>query len=250
MRILVIGRSHAVCIVNAAEHRNDDSDIFQISSIFTNSFEPIWDWNDKSEPLKFEFREILKEKLNGADIVALVIQGNQHSIISLIQQDPKIDFVYPFDGDSSVQEDALLVPKIMVRNWFSNNLLELRLIARYLRKNYHGPVFCLGPPPPIEDKAEVSKRLDPYFLTADRTAESLHISPAAFRMKCWHLMDEVYKAESDQEALHFLPVPEEAVSKGGFLAEAAWGTSATHANSWYGRLRIHQIMKAASGGES
>ncbi len=244
MKIAVIGRSHAVCLGDAIYRYAEEFSNISIASVFTNLFEPIWDWTNTANPLKEEIKTALTDAVKDADAVALVIQGNQHSILSLVEHEPKIDFVFGSRNIAHIQEDAVLVPEILIRNWFSNCLLELRLIARYLRSLYSGPVFCLGPPPPIENSAEVRKRLDSHFLSSTTQPSLIRISPALFRYKCWLLMDDVYRMEATQEALRFLPVPPETITKQGFLAESAWDESATHANAWYGHARIHQIIDA------
>lgn len=248
-KILVIGRSHAIMMAEAAT-QPDYGFGANFSFIFTNTYEPIWERVSNDPPLREDFARAIEEGLEGADAVALVVQGNMHSILGMLEQTPPIDFVYSGRPGLPIDRDAILVPEKMVKNWMRNNLLELRSILAHLR-HIDLPVFVLGSPPPLRRNDLVLEKADKYFRRTSGEETPLKPSAPSMRMKCWLLQDEVYREIAKEWGVGFIPVPEEAVEDGGFLDEGASGRDATHGNRWFGSLRLSQLTHAlAAKGES
>ena len=236
-KILITGRSHAMCI-SAAARLGLVSEGWEIETLALSGFSPPYNW--KTGELSAEFAGAIREKSAEVASVVVITQGNQHSAISLVRQNPPIDFVYSGSESHQFDPDALLVPEAAIMAWYRDELIEVEHILRHLAATTELPVFVMGPPPPLKEASDVSARLDPVF--TERYGAAPQISPATTRIKAWRLMDDAFRDIAREHQVSFVPVPPQCLDGEGFLSVAYCAGSATHADQNYGAARVKQVI--------
>jgi hypothetical protein len=94
----------------------------------------------------------------------------------------------------------------------------------------HLPVMQLEPPPPLPNHRVLAYPRE--FVRA--TLLRKNIAPELIRHKLWRLESEIYCRFCDQFGIGSLRAQTSMIDKNGMLAEAGWGSDATHASPRYG----------------
>lgn len=248
--IMIIGHSHIGCLQSAykfsAQPLSFDARFIQLresrfhpelvpneggQALNENLSSAIRDWQtefagDKKEPRIF-----------------LCLAGNQHNILGLVNNPEPYDFVLPDLPDLPVSDDAKLVPYRIIRANMTRRLESALGLASRLLEFVSEPMIWIAPPPPIADADYILQNPGAFQETASRCG----ISPAFMRYKLWHLQTTLTREWCEAHGVGFIPVPEEAMDKDGFLSKKAWTyRDPTHGNGWYGRLLLEKICASSA----
>jgi hypothetical protein len=240
IKCVVVGRSHAVCLARASEARAKPSGEmrprFAYEFVSTIKYEPL--------PRSKEFISIVAQRLRLCELVLAIFRGNQHNMLGLLQNSDSFSYVEEINGAEPSCKDNIL-PSSALRHGFVYTLSDLEYFLNWLRSNFAKPVFVMGPPPPIGDEVYIRQHLDAAFLNrlsgSGLSIANAKISPRQFRLGLWRMLNGAYASIANSCAAVWIPPPAEAFDEDGCLTRRAYGKDATHANEWYGELRLQQL---------
>lgn len=239
-KILVLGKSH-VWSLHSAFLEGLCPDVLEPVFLYYSQYAQIYTAWDLQSPLTDQFKADLVAHLAGVRAVAIIAQGNIHSMMSLVLANPPIDYISTLRGDEDTRADAYLVPEDLILDVFDTDLFDLKVLVHNLRLLGMNDIVVLGPPTPFEDNDTIMERLDPYVREHADPNVPIVIGPPSYRRKFWETYESVYRNLCQNWGLPFLNVPASAMTASGFLSPEAFGTDATHGNNWYGAHRLRQI---------
>lgn len=248
LRLLCIGHSHLRCVREAAELAADS---LSAAGITINTLvlqqprmnpdltaaDPDAEWLTDAQ-----HHELLA-LAEDADDVLLSVGGNAHIVFGLVEHAQPFDFV--MDPVPTLATGRQPVPRALVHAALAGSSLYRRHSA--LRHRLHGilrgavrsPLAQIESPPPARDDAHI--RRHPGFYR-DLIAER-GVAPAVLRHKLWRLHSALVAQDCHDHDIAFIAAPLAVQDAAGYLAAPALADDPTHANAWYGRRLIEQLVR-------
>jgi hypothetical protein len=166
-----------------------------------------------------------------------MLGGNDHTVISLVNDPRRFDFVLPEAPDLYVDTRAEILPAGLLRVELKRRIMpHLMTLAAY-RAVVKGRLVHIESPPPVPSAEFIESNPDTF---GSRLAQR-GVSPALFRYKMWRLHSGLYRETCGQLGVEFLPAPSRMQDEQGMLVQPAW-RDATHANTLYGQHVLAQLV--------
>jgi hypothetical protein len=242
LKIIGFGHSHIVALANGAYalqaegHRFQDNEISgQFHYLYGADFEPCFVEVDGRPRLNQRISEILAA--DDYDLVVACLGGNEHNALSIVQVDPKYDFVPARDPQASVDPDAQFIPEGVIRETLRGTMTQSVTTLSLIKATTQRPVVAVAPPPPLPRQRvlECPKEFLGFF-------DLRNLSEDRIRRKMWlsqlSLMEEICR----EWQITFVEPPREALDPNGMLAPEFWGKDASHGNDAYGKRMICHIL--------
>ena len=168
-----------------------------------------------------------------------VIDGNEHSLLSMIQHPVPYDFILPTHPEMEITKGSQIIPYAVVEGQILDKIKQA-LLALRLIKSFHPylQVFHVLPPSPIASEKQIMNQPEVFAQHIARYG----VSPASLRLKYYLAYQSIITREAEKIGVRILTAPEKSMDKYGFLLEDYW-FAATHANVKYGKLVVDQINK-------
>ncbi|MDD2723232.1 MAG: hypothetical protein PHH59_04310 [Methylovulum sp.] len=217
-KVLVVGHSHILALKRAASA--DES--FEFYSIQEKGMD-----------------EILNANADAYLSIALLIRGNHHNNLGLINHPQPFDFYLPENTNLPIRPNAQLLPVSLVANAMKDHMkqsLFFDMTSNIVEAFRNIPIYQICSPPPLP---EMHIRKHPS--TFKEKIDELGVSPAIFRYKLWHLYWTIAHANCAKLGITFVDVPKTVQNKNGLLHLEYCNTDPTHANDVYGNLVLNQI---------
>ena len=250
--VLVIGMSHVMALANALAEGHGRPGAAAFEPV---TFEIV---NLREEPRLYDrkTRELRPERRRWRrpDVVCMAFEGNQHNVFSLLQTKQKFRIgdaslgSVPGAGEGAGEEDALFVPRDLLKMQFLRKLGRIDALSEAIRAHFPAarlahlcappPVLSMPPPPPPGERPEGLNMMI-YYLDFGACTPGL-------RMKIYDLQTEIFAELAARHGTAFLPPPEQARRPDGFLDTPFWDFDPTHGNARYGRLVLDQIEAFAA----
>lgn len=242
--VLVIGQSHVQAIRCAARSRREtDPERPRTRTIHTLELQYGGELEHSGQPrFSVGLTRAIHDQVNRHQpIVASVMGGNYHNVLSLVRHHRPFDFLLSGEPSPPLDTMAEFVPEALIREMLldgmDRDLLRLRLLAEVV-----GPFQHLESPPPVADDRYVAARAEEYFET--RAIRSLGVAPAGLRYRMWRIHSRIIREACHNLGCGFIPVPHEVCDPDGFLRPAFAG-DATHGNAGYGEAMIAAVEGGA-----
>ena len=247
MKILVIGHSHVDC-VSAAWRALAPEFARRGLAITTLQMRDERFHTDPSNDdagVGERLRDSIALQARGCDASVMMLGGIAQNSFGLFEHPQPLDFVLDEEPGLAVDPERQLVPSALLAGhlarspFFAGPAAQRRRLLPLLP-----PVLGqTDAPPPIADTAA----LQALLLDAQRRSERARhgMAPALLRYKAWRLHGRLLAQDCRAAGLPFLPVPAAVQDPRGFLVPEAWGADAIHANAWYGRQLIEQMLALA-----
>lgn len=178
--------------------------------------------------------------------LAIVWLGNQVATDFLLTPGRPLDLIVPGRPDLRLVEGAQIVPVSAIQAHFRPHLQPLEaFVAACPKARQH---FLIGTHPPMEDEAEIRRRLssEPHFLARAAAIgidlASIPITPATVRLKLWHVLTDMMADLAARHGLVFVPAPRAGTTEGGYLRPDCAQDDVTHTNMRYGQLVLENFM--------
>lgn len=242
-KMLMIGHSHLAALETAQMQRRASGAPASLPITVVQLRKPAYRMTPDVPPTSPEafspaVRELV-EKLQ-PELIVSVVAGNAHTVLSLIEHPVPFDFV--MEPHAALDESRQLLPLSLVRTLLEG---QMRMGLRVMRALSHlakVPVVHLAAPPPIPSEAHIRAHPEAF---AEALAEG-KVTPAAIRLKLWHLHEQRVAEHCRELGFAQLPVPEGTQDEHGFLRPEGWNLDPAHANAWYGERVLQQLEAHAA----
>ena len=180
-------------------------------------------------------------------IVLSMLFGNEHSMMSIVEDDRPHDFVFPGRLDIAPLPGRQIVPWQAVRRKLQHVLRPMAGVMLCLREALPEArlVHC-APPPPLES-AEQILAATPHLLSDQLT--KMGVTPASIRLKYYLAQLDELAQLTGANRIGLLGPPPAALTAQGLLRPEL-GRGATHANAAYGGLVLDQLERWIEGGSA
>jgi hypothetical protein len=252
LRLLCVGQSHFGCVRTAAEERDaelvDQGVELRVIVLNRPEFEPHFDEGrpgEREPALNPVLLAAIADGVAWAHAVYQSIGGTAHWLLGLLEHPRPFDFELEAEPGSGSAR-ALLpgreqVPAALIRAALAHSSLyaHQRSLRRFLAERLPRPLAQIESPPPPFDARHI-QRYPGYYrdLIGERG-----VAPAALRHKLWRLHSQLVAEECAALGVEFLPAPPIVKTADGYLVPEALAPDPTHANAWYGRRLIEQMLR-------
>ena len=172
------------------------------------------------------------------NVLVSFINGNEHSILSLVQHAQPFDFYEPEHPNAELIPDTQVIAYSTIYKQLEialNGTLACLAMARIQLPNMR--IQHVMPPPPVESQEEI--RRTPEIFEAQISQYGL--TPISLRVKYHRLACRILQEKLAPFGIDVIRPPSQAISaSGGIKDEYAYAT--THANQKYGALVLEQIL--------
>jgi hypothetical protein len=186
-------------------------------------------------------------KLSKAHPIALSFRGNQHLADFMFASTPAFDFAVASRPDLPVDDTAVLVPELMLREFFAPSLTELAQVLAEMRATGGPGVIVLEAPPARDHLEEQRWQLFtyPYFVqTATALGSDLStiaLAPALLLSKVRQVIQDMVRTIAEAHGATFLPFPAETLTPTGFLRDDLCEPDMGHATRAYGAMVLRDL---------
>ena len=226
--VLIVGQSNSTCIRQAIQSGYKNFDKYY-SSI---GLKPGMPWHSVDK--------------NYWDLAS--VSGAKHLCISW--DGSQVNTAFLFEPDMSifpVEQMGINTHSIsLVKEFFSENLLGLRIQLKEIMSVSNAKIHLLGTPAPKSDflvKKGLSK--EQYFLDKlfelRTSVDKVKLTNIQVRVELWKILQECLKDVAVDFMIDFIPFPAEALTNESILLEKFSAEDATHANSDLGKLFLDEI---------
>jgi hypothetical protein len=242
-KFVAFGHSHIVAFAKGAyEYQASDlpPEAPRIEARFLYLYDPSYNPVLQGPPHTRELNPKLREQLAELpwQFVVLVCGGNEHNVLGIVRNKRPFDFVLSSEPDLPLQHGYELVPEGLIREVLKTYMADSLQTMRACRAATQLPFIQLEPPPPLPRHRVVAYPRE----VARATLFRKHIAPERIRYKLWRLEGDIYRRFCAESDIAYLPAPKDMVDQAGMLAEAGWGSDATHANSRYGIEAVKDVL--------
>jgi hypothetical protein len=247
-RLLFIGHSHLRCVRDAAAE--DVAALaargLQIETLLLRPALPgdVAVPGHEAEQFTPEQRAEVLRRAPAADHIVLAVGGNAHSVFGLVEHERPFDFELadepspPRLPGREPLPGALVAAALRASELFQQHAAMRRWLVQALPPSARPRLELESPPPP---------RHDAHILAHPRHFGPMvarhGVAPASVRYKIWRLHSAAVAQECQALGLQFLPAPDGVKDADGYLVPAALAPDPTHANAWYGRRLIEQVLR-------
>lgn len=258
-RILIIGHSHAVSILNGSRQtayltdgligggypeivwKHDRIDTRGRKSILPRIF-----FNQKESKNVFD----ILARINMPEIILICWNGNQHNARSLLKSNLEFDFF--LDGHEVNLNDSLIPKSIIddfldfgfipggISNWMSELLSTLNF-----ERNKGIKIILLNPPPPLPTSVCLERLNSDNFFSKNfgyNPDNKFEVTDFLIRRKLWLAWTLRLKYWSIEFGILHVEQPKPFFDQDGSLTLKYWGEDITHANDEYGRDYFQHVM--------
>jgi hypothetical protein len=239
-RFIAFGHSHIVAFAKGAyEYQASDlpAEAPRVEGRFLYLYDPSYNPILQGPPDTRELNPKLREQLAELpwQFVVLVCGGNEHNVLGIVRNKRPFDFVLSSEPDLPLQPGYELVPEALIREVLKHYMADSLETMRVFRAATELPVMQLEPPPPLPNRHVLAYPRELVRASFLRKK----IAPELIRYKLWRLESDIYARFCNEFGIAYLRAPAGMVDQNGMLAEAGWGSDATHANPRYGM----EVMK-------
>jgi len=243
LRLLCLGQSHFGCVSRAADagHEALARAGVEITTLVMNQpqFDPHFEPGAGLHPA---LRDEALRLSATADAVYLSIGGTAHCVFGLMEHEQPFDFVLEPEPTLPLLPGREAVAGGLIRGALESTSLfrHQRALRRFLPGVLRRPLALLESPPPLFDDARLLANLGGYR----RLLTERGIAPAPVRRKLWRLHSFLVAEDCAAAGIEFVAAPSAAQDTQGYLApQALADDDPTHANTWYGRRLIEQMVR-------
>ena len=237
--VLVVGHSHMVCFLNAAEAAgvpfqavtlkvvSDESHLFGLnrSNLIEDRGKP--DYSDETKALVAASTEPVYSFISGVMHVQLGLRRLDDP------SEPPFDFVLPEAPRLPLDPEADVVPSDAMREVVRREFkMRLKMLGR-LVAIAPGRVVQFAPPPPVSDRW-----LEPVL---EKTRTKATALPNRWvRWKLWRLTVDLFRQQASSLGARFVDCPPGALDADGFMRDDLV-RNATHGNTAFGALLLDEV---------
>jgi hypothetical protein len=242
-KFVAFGHSHIVAFAKGA-YEYEAADLPATAprayGRFLYLYDPSYNPVLQGTPDALELHPRLTEQLadEACDFVLLVCGGNEHNVLGIVRNKRPFDFVLSSAPNLPLQPGYELVPEALIREVLKSYMAESLQTMRAFRAATQLPVMQLEPPPPLPNHRVLAYPREVMRASLLRK----NIAPELIRHKLWRLESDIYRKFCDKTGIAYLPAPTSMIDANGMLAEAGWGSDATHANPRYGIEAFKQVI--------
>ncbi|MFZ2986483.1 hypothetical protein [Ideonella sp.] len=250
LHLLCLGQSQLACLRRALTEADTAQALaaaqVQITVIVMNDphFDPHFTAGHDAPDGMPHFSPALQAEIDlasaKADAVYTSIGGTAHCVLGMLEHERPFDFTLEHDPAVPLLPGREPVPGAMVREALAATSLfrHQRALRRFLPTALQRPVVHLESSPPLPQD-QVVNNLGGYR----RLLTPRGVAPASVRRKLWRLHSQMVAEDCAAAGIEFLPVPDSVQDETGqLLPQALSPGDPTHANDWYGRRMIEQIV--------
>jgi hypothetical protein len=183
------------------------------------------------------------------------VGGGEHVTVGLINSPRKFDIIVPdAEADAVVlrlqaaapaADSREIIPYDVMKQNFRWRVGGIVPLFRTVRALSPHPLYCISPPPPIRDPAQMELTANAY---ADfrKAMDAYGLNDPCIYYKTWLIHKIVMQEYCRECGVGFIDPPAQAVGADGFLrAEFFLPADPMHANRHYGALVIDQVTQLA-----
>jgi hypothetical protein len=243
-RFIAFGHSHIVAFAKGAyEYQAADlpAEAPRVEGRFLYLYDPAYNPVLQGPAEARELNPKLREQLAELrwDFVVLVCGGNEHNVLGIVRNKRPFDFVLSSAPDLPLHPGYELVPEALIREVLKDHMADSLDTMRAFRAATELPVIQLEPPPPLPNRRVLAYPRE--FVRASLLRAK--IAPELIRYKLWRLESDIYAKFCKEIDIDYLPAPLGMIDQNGMLAEAGWGSDATHANPRYGMEVMKDVIE-------
>jgi hypothetical protein len=186
-----------------------------------------------------QFEALLRslEEFEEKDILISFINGNEHTIMSMIQHPVPFDFFLPNSNQSYFHKNRQTIPYPIIKKQMLqsvNSTVACLSVARHILPKMR--IIHVLPPPPISSESQIKNAPEVF----ENMIEQYGISPIELRVKYYQLYADTLQNALQNRSIEFLCPPLKSLDHDGAL-KTEYAFAATHANEAYGHLIAEQI---------
>ena len=240
-KILLIGHSHTQCFIDAygAEMRG----VLELDAIRLHRDKIVGGEPDFADYIAGQVKKLEVAHaggLNTYDAVVLLLGGNTHNVLGLVEMSPPFDFVLSSQPSLPVSARARLLPEAVIKGVLLQRIETMFLGMNVIRQMFGGAMYCLESPPPIGDDDYVRRYLDEHF--RKDFENNRDVVSAQLRYKLWKVSSAIYSERSRQLGISYVECPESVLVDGMYLRPEGYPLNATHGNAWYGGKVLENFL--------
>ncbi len=187
--------------------------------------------------------EILSRLVEGdPSVVLLSVGGNEHNVLSIVQNHQRYDFIIGENPDLPIEPNAEIYPEAVIRETLRESMADSLALLRALRAATNAPMAQIEPPPPLPIEHVLAYPKEFFKRAVDRSK----LSSDCLRHKMWRVQTGIYRELCERIGIIYISVPPAMLDPRGMLIRSAWGHDATHANEWFGQCMIEQALSRLS----
>ena len=177
---------------------------------------------------------------HGSDLVPFVFtcfSGNDYHVISMVRHPQPFDFVLAEQPSLPMQQGVQVLPSEAIESTLAQSIQPAIEQMTAIRRRIPFRMVAISSPPPIADNGYLNGPQNAFW---DK-AQTLGISPPAFRWKVWRLQCLAYERGCAEAGITYLSPPEGAMTEDGFMRPEGWHSDGVHGSAWYGALVLDQL---------
>ena len=238
---LVIGNSHAQCLVTAAADPRCPLPADGLVSVFDDYGSPDFAADFRKEILATRAGMLKRSQDAHRVDTLLCIAGNHHNTVAMRMGSELTDFILPSEPDLPLEKNATIVPYSAVyQSIYNLSLVAFSSLVDLIRNACDGPLIHLYPPAPIEDEdlirklqREHAERSGVDFGT--RPLDNVSLSPPLVRYKAWCIGKAVIRDLCDSYGIYVTGGPDNLTTEDGRFLFEGGHSDATHGGEEYAR---------------
>lgn len=170
-------------------------------------------------------------------ILITFINGNDHSVLSLLQHPIPYDFLLPWRSDLDLMPGRQPVPLDVITRQMESALNSTIATLTFMRISLPKMrILHVMPPPPMASEEQIRKAPEVF---GDKIRQC-GITPLPIRIKYYLLYQEVIGRTLSNLGIEAIMPPDKALNPDGSLADQ-YVYGCTHGNDLYGSLVVDQI---------
>jgi len=177
------------------------------------------------------------------DVLISFFNGNEHSVISMIQHPIPYDFFPPNEvNHGGYDSDLQIIPYPVIEKQIHqavNSTVACLSVARHILPKMR--IIHVLPPAPISSESQIRKAPEVF----ENLIEQFGISPIKLRVKYYQVYVNMLRNLLMKRSIEFLSPPLASLDEHGAL-RTEYAFAATHANEAYGSLIAEQITELIS----
>jgi len=243
-RLLFVGHSHLTALelgLRAIQARTPE-DLGDTEVRFANLREDAYKLSGFRHGAPETLPSALKSLLTDfkPDRIVLVLQGNEHNVLALVEHPQPFDFQLPGEPDLPLDESRTLLTHAAVEATLFHSLQSsVQPIMAAILALAKAPVTALETPPPL---AGDHIRAHPGVFR-EKLAER-PVAPLTLRYKMWRVRTRQLHRLCAALGVAVIPVPANVFDESGLMLKPALhNPDPTHGNAGYGVLALRTVLR-------
>jgi hypothetical protein len=247
LSFVAFGHSHVVALAKgyyALQQRRANTPESSRTGRFHYLYDPSFVPALTGGPERFALNSAILSKLAEGNprVVLLSIGGNEHNILSIVQNYQRYDFIIGENPDLPIEPDAEIYPEAVIRETLRESMADSLALLQALRAATKAPMAQIEPPPPLPIEHVLAYPKEFFRKAVDRSK----LSSDCLRHKMWRVQSGIYRELCERIGIIYISVPSAMLDRRGTLIQAAWGCDATHANEWFGQCMVEEALRRLS----